>query len=137
MAATFPTQIDVFDPIELDAARAREHEAIHVDQRDHPAWPNGTLTIQLDYNNSQAQWNFRIQIDGHGTIIPRQPAEYVRVYTYREYLAFIFADLAGETDSIDPSTLGAEVDLYAVPGPESPGYEAWLKRQSEGSDVGN
>lgn len=129
MAATFPSQITEYDPIDIPTEPARARDPIHVIQRDHPAWPGAEIVILLDYNNSQSQWNIKVELGDHGTIVERQPAEYSRVYSFRQYVAFIFSDLAGEVENVTPATLGGEVELYAIPGPDSPGYDAWRERQ--------
>lgn len=126
--------ITEYDPIDLPGATAREREPIHIVQRDHPAWPDATFTILLDWNNSGEFWTWSVDIDGHGRIIEQQPAEYGRQYSYREYVMFLFVDLSATVDSVTPQTLGSSVDLVAFPGLRSPGFGEWLDRQRVDED---
>lgn len=123
-------RIREFDPIEIPTDRAREQEPINVTQRGHPAWPDAEFNILFDYNPAGAFWTWEVRLSEHGTIIPRQPAEYGRRYRYGDYVLFFFIDISTEDRAVTPSTLGSSVDLVALPGLKSPGYGDWLDRQT-------
>lgn len=118
------------DTIDVPAETANDKEPIHIIQRDHPAWPNATFDIRFDYNNSMASWTWAVRLDGHGVVIERQPAEYSHIYPFGEYILFTFLDLSQTTEAVTPSTLGSDVNLFAIPGLESPGYGDWIRRQN-------
>ncbi|WP_330633726.1 hypothetical protein [Halocatena halophila] len=116
------------DPIDLPEETARAREPINIEQRDHPAWPEGIIEVLMDWNNAANYWTWEVTIDG-STAIARQPAEYAHTYRFGDYIWFTFLDLSGATSSVAPETLGSSVDLIAFPGIRSPGFGGWLDRQ--------
>lgn len=117
------------DTIDVPTDRARDQLPIHLIQRGHPSWPDAIFEIFFDYNNSGGYWTWEVQLEEFGVIIGRQPVDYGKFYSFRDYIYFGFLDLSGDTEHVTPETLGAEVSLIAVPGLDSPGFDEWVEHQ--------
>ena len=122
-------QITEFDTIPLPTERIREKLPVARTVRNHPAWPNQELRLLFEWNEPASYWVWRVEVPNHGDIITRQPVQYASQYQFRGFLTFMFIDLSRNVRRITHRTLGESVDLVAIPGPESPGWEEWVARQ--------
>lgn len=105
-----------------------ERPVVH-SEYDIVTWPREEFVIGFDYNAADEQWHWQVDLVGKTTVVEHQPLLYGKPYQYRQYCLFIWRDPSGETTKITPQTIVDPVELIAIPGPRSPGWDEWASEQ--------
>ena len=95
----------------------RERRPVHIEFRP-DSFPGQTFRVRMDYNEVGEFWTVEIEHVEVDRIVTSSVAVPYRVYGYLPWLGFIFADKTGETHELTPQTLGYDIDLWVLPGPD-------------------
>jgi len=104
------------EEIPLPVDRIRAERPIHIEAR-LDAFGGQRFAFRFDYNSVGGRWIVEIEHLQREFIVTRSAVEPYRLYTYRPFVSFLFADPTGTEVSATPTTLGDPIRLWALPGP--------------------
>lgn len=104
------------EEIPLPVDRIRNRRAIHIESR-LDAFGGQRFAFRFDYNSVAERWTVEIEHLQRDFGVTRSIVEPYRLYTYRPFVSFLFADPTGKEDTATPETLGDPIRLWALPGP--------------------
>ena len=113
----------------------RNREPVELTVSDLPAWPRKTFVMLFDWNSVDQRWMWSVSLESGETIVPEQPAGYAKPCQFREYILFMFLDYSRTVEAVTPDSIFGAVELIAIPGPVSPGFDDWIQNQILAEDI--